>query len=232
MTKQIIYNFFGRNFDRDFENWFKSKVNFDFKSKLENQKFFSLKQIHSDKIFYLDSYSKLSFSALEEGDAIVSNLEEVFLCVKTADCVPILIFDENSKTIAAIHSGHGGSFLEITKKTIIKFSEKIKNFDPANLKVFIAPYIFCENYEVGPKFFEKWIKKDSRNAKYFYPHLKILSKYIFDNYACIFDQLIDSGILKENIENSKINTFTDKNFYSYRGGCLDNQRNIAIIGIF
>jgi len=232
MKKQILYNFFGKNFDLDFKNWFKSKTGFDFEQRFENQKYFSLKQIHSDKIFYLDDFSKLSDSGLIEADAIITNLEEIFICVQTADCVPILIFDENSKTISAIHSGHAGSFLEITKKTIDQLSKKIKDFDAKNLKVSIGPHIFCQDYEVGSEFFEKWTQKDCKNKKYFFSHQGDPSKYFFDNHKCVFDQLVESGILEKNIEISKINTFSDENFYSHRQKCQKNERNLGLIGIF
>ena len=50
--------------------------------------FFSIKQIHSDKIFLLNSINQINNT--ENGDAIISLIAHP-ICIKTADCLPIFI---------------------------------------------------------------------------------------------------------------------------------------------
>ena len=42
---------------------------------------------------------------IKETDALVTNKTGVCLCVQTADCVPILLFDPINDIIAAVHAG-------------------------------------------------------------------------------------------------------------------------------
>ena len=81
-----------------------------------------LNQIHSNKFFYIDKTSKLNHKKFT-GDALVTNKSNTPIAVLTADCAPILIFDNNKKTIAAIHAGWKGAYNEIIKK-VIKFMIK------------------------------------------------------------------------------------------------------------
>jgi YfiH family protein len=223
--KNIIYNSFGKNFDCEFEKWFKLSTKSSYKA--QEKKYFHLKQVHSDKIFHLQNENQKNIMHEVEGDAIITELENIFIGVKTADCVPVFIFCKNPRLIAAIHSGHLGSFFEITKKTIEKIFQINSSIKPNNLFAHIGPYIFAENYEVGEKFYLKWIQKNHENQKYFV--LKD-NKFYFDNGFCILDGLLKLGFKRENIEISEKNTFLDENFYSHRKGDLG--RNINLIGIF
>lgn len=227
--KNIIHNSFGKNFDSEFEKWFKNQTGYDFP--LDSQKYFHLNQVHSDQIFHLKNHSQLSGMQETQGDAIFTDLENVFIAVKTADCAPILIFSENPKLIAAVHSGHAGSFLEITNKTIDKIINHNEKILRENLKASIGPSILQEDYEIGDEFYEKWMSQNPKNQKYFIKKADN-SRFFFDNQLCVFDQLLESGIKKENIQISKINTFSDENFYSHRRKCLKTERNINLIGIF
>ena len=81
-----------------------------------------LKQIHSDKILKYRCNDKSIKD--EEGDAIITNEKNVIIGVFTADCVPIILIDEENEVIAAIHSGWKGTFESITLKTIEKMKHE------------------------------------------------------------------------------------------------------------
>ena len=53
-------------------------------------------------------------------DALVSNTPKVLLTVKTADCVPILIGDPQTRAFAAVHAGWRGTSSSIIKLAIKK----------------------------------------------------------------------------------------------------------------
>ena len=82
-----------------------------------------LKQIHSDKILIIneETIDKINES---EGDAIITNLKNIAIGVFTADCVPVILVDENTSTIAAIHSGWKGTYKSITLKTTLHLITK------------------------------------------------------------------------------------------------------------
>ena len=55
---------------------------------------------------------------LQDVDAVVTHLKDFCLCVSTADCVPILIYDKAKQVIAAIHAGWRGPMGRIVEKTL------------------------------------------------------------------------------------------------------------------
>ena len=79
-------------------------------------------------------------------DAMLTKSEGIVLSVLTADCVPILIYDNNSKIIAAIHAGWKGAYKGIVDR-VIKFMVK-KGCDRKNIHAAIGPCISQKNYNV------------------------------------------------------------------------------------
>ncbi len=85
-----------------------------------NASVYRLKQIHSDILFSsatLDNHNS-SHSDLSEGDGIITTkpLESVWCA--SADCTPVLIADQGSGMVMAIHSGWRGTSKSIVPKAI------------------------------------------------------------------------------------------------------------------
>ena len=75
-----------------------------------------LNQVHSSKFYYISKYSKLNHKF--EGDALITDKRSLPIAVLTADCAPILIYDESKEMIAAIHAGWKGAYKGIVKKVV------------------------------------------------------------------------------------------------------------------
>jgi YfiH family protein len=79
------------------------------------------------------------------GDVIVDFGDEFAIAVLVADCVPLLLVDEASPTLAVVHAGWRG----LQSGVIVN---ALRNFDhPASVHVFIGPCISGEAYQVGPE---------------------------------------------------------------------------------
>jgi len=87
-------------------------------------------------------------------DSVITNITDKFLCVTTADCVPIIIYDLKSEAIAAIHAGWKGTSGKIVEKTISAMINEY-NSSPQDMIVGIGPAISQQNYEVGGEVIEK-----------------------------------------------------------------------------
>lgn len=85
---------------------------------------------------------------LNETDALVTALPGVCVGVSTADCVPILLVDEESEVVAAVHAGWRGTLARIVARTI-ETMEKNFGTKPERLKALIGPSISADAYEVG-----------------------------------------------------------------------------------
>ena len=159
-------------------------------------------------------------------DAIITNLMNVPIAVLTADCVPILVFDNHRKMIAAIHAGWKGAFKGIVSK-VIKFMIK-KGSKTKNITAVIGPAISVKNYEVKKDFYKKFVRKD-KNHKFF----KMGKEKLYFNLSTYVKSLIlKSGVNK--IEKLNVDTFDAKNkFFSARRSKslnhADYGRNISII---
>jgi len=195
--------------------------------KAKKKKIILLNQIHSSKFHYITERPKISNKF--EGDALITDKRNIPIAVLTADCAPILIYDDNKKMIAAIHAGWKGAYKDIIKK-VIKFMIK-KGCSAKNIVAAIGPCISSNNYEVKEDFIKKFIKKDKKNIIFF---KKTQNKNYFSLSKYIHFQLKSLNIKKIDIINK--DTFNAKNnFFSARRSISRNEndygRNISIIMI-
>ncbi|OOM13631.1 peptidoglycan editing factor PgeF [Clostridium saccharobutylicum] len=169
-----------------------------------------LKQIHSDKV--LEYKSNIENIKNEEGDAIITNEKNVIIGVFTADCVPIILFDQANGAAAAIHSGWRGTFESITFKTIEKMKERF-NTEGKDVIAYIGPHIRKCCYEVSEELKEKFIeKKNSIEAN------NMFNGRNLNLEACIISDLKRAGVEEHNINSIDLCTYCsdDIKLHSYR----------------
>ena len=186
---------------------------------------FLLNQTHSNKLVYIDE--KYKSKKKPKADAIITNQRYLPIAVLTADCSPILIYDDKKKIIAAIHAGWKGAYKNIINK-VIKFMIK-KGCELNNMTAAIGPSISLKNYEVKEDFKKKFIKKDKKNLIFFKINKE---KLYFDLTSYIYTSLKKNDI--KYIDVLKVDTFDIKHkFFSARRALKlkhnDYGRNISII---
>jgi len=187
-----------------------------------------LHQVHSNKFVYIKRNSKITKKKFK-ADTIITNQEKLPIGILTADCVPILIYDNISNTIAAVHAGWKGAYKGIVNK-VINFMLK-KGCKKENISAAIGPCITQKSYNVKDGFLKKFIKKDKKNKRFFIKRNGII---YFDLPNYVKSQLKHNKI--SNIDLLNINTFDSKNnFFSARRSLTLNHddygRNISIIMI-
>ena len=200
------------------------------KNKLSNnsKNIFLVYQVHSNKFIYINKDSKIKKRRIK-ADAIITNQKKLPIGVLTADCVPILIYDNVSKIIAAIHAGWKGAYKGIIDK-VIKFM-LLKGSKVKNLHAAIGPCISQKSYNVKEDFVKKFIKKSKNNSIFF---KKKNNEIYFNLPGYVKSQLKSNKI--SNIDHINIDTFDFKNnFFSARRSLRlkhdDYGRNISIIMI-
>jgi YfiH family protein len=150
----------------------------------------------------------------EKFDALTSNLENILVGVKTADCVPVLIGDPKMGSFAAIHAGWRGTVESIALKAIEKMQNEF-GAKPEDLVCAIGPAASCENYEIGQDVIDAFNKKFSTSEKLFVETRK--GHALIDLHLANKEQLVSVGVLPENIFTAPFCTMerTDL-FFSYR----------------
>ena len=189
-------------------------------------------QVHGDRIAVIDR-PDLTREDLEGYDALICKLPGVAVGVRTADCVPVLLYDPVQRVVAAVHSGWKGTVLKIAQKTIA-LMESDFGCKPSDLSAIIGPAIGPDSFQVGKEVVERF--RDSG-----FPMPRIWSHRgpgdgtpmsgghhidLFQANEWILEQ---SGVLTGNIQISGIDTYTDPSFFSARREGTACGRNINAI---
>jgi len=186
-------------------------------------------QTHSDNISIINEKNKTWLSSQEEHaikncDALITNRTDIMLTILTADCVPILLFDPKQNVVAAIHAGWKGTEQEISLKTVEKMQEEF-NSNTKDIIAGVAPSIGKCCYEVDWNVAQHF--EAIENA-----YDKKGEKYMLDLPYINKLQLLNAGLVEENIELSNICTACEvEDYFSYRkeGGC--SGRFMSMIGL-
>jgi hypothetical protein len=182
----------------------------------------SSEQVHGTEILYAETPGRYYGY-----DAFITDRKNLYLCIYTADCYPVLLFDPYHNAVGAVHAGWKGSAGRIVMKTIEHMQTKFNSI-PAECFAFIGTGISAEAYEVGPEVAKEFPQKHcqhstlSQNEK----------KYMLDLSMVNYQQLIASGIPALNIERSPYCSYRDSDlFFSYRRDNGKTGRMASIIGI-
>ena len=93
-------------------------------------------------------------TSLMDVDALFTHEPNVLIGVFTADCVGILLCDEQTPCVCAIHSGWKGTAQAITYHTVKALAEN-GDLVPARTKAFFSPSILFDSLEVGMEVVEQ-----------------------------------------------------------------------------
>lgn len=129
--------------------------------------------------------------------------------VVTADCIPILIKDKNSRRAALLHSGWRGVKKRIYCEAINKMGRRTE------LEAYLLPSIQKASFQVGEDFVKKFNGRRDFN-KFLTDDEKNLGKYYFDLQKFVKAELIRAGLKANDIHISGHDTFTSEIFHSYR----------------
>lgn len=151
------------------------------------------------------------FSFSVDGDYLITRRTNVGLGVLTADCVPVILYDEKNPAIAAIHAGWKGAIAGVALKAF-EHMKSVWESDPHDMRLFIGPSAKACCYQVqedlvkqiDPAFVDKVITH-KENLLY------------FDTVQLIVLQMQKAGISPACI-NKDFNfcTICDHRFFSHR----------------
>ena len=92
---------------------------------------------------------------LEGVDALITDVKGLCIGVSTADCIPILIYDEAHHAAAAVHAGWRGTVKRIAMKAVSAMRVTYGS-RPEDLTAVIGPGISLETFEVGDEVYEEF----------------------------------------------------------------------------
>ncbi|MCL2816531.1 MAG: peptidoglycan editing factor PgeF [Oscillospiraceae bacterium] len=190
------------------------------------------KQTHGDNIIVCGGNIA---DAPRSGDAMITDIPGILLSVRTADCVPILFWDEENcdhKIIGAAHCGWRGTIDKLQIKTILKMQE-IYGINPKKLKAAIGPCISKCCYEVSDDFYGNFVNILGERVKIYFTEkdIKNNNKYMCDLKG--INKMLLSELLDENnIEISPDCTCCEPDkYFSHRRQGENRGTHASFIGI-
>jgi len=173
-----------------------------------------ISQCHSNNVAIVREKSDAVLGI--EADAMVTNVQDLCICVMGADCVPILACDPIKKVTAAIHAGWKGTVASITIKTL-EIMKSVYGCHMSDVLLGIGPSISQEKYEVGEEVYLKFKDTFGDEADGLFKHNSELGKYFPDLWLANKNQALKMGVLESNIEVAGICTYTNhEQFFSAR----------------
>lgn len=170
-------------------------------------------QVHGDGVKLIANENDINTSD-QKFDALVSDLPGVFVGVKTADCVPVLIGDPKTGAFAAIHAGWRGTAQSIVAKAVERMREVFTS-EPMDLVCAIGPAASGRTYEIGQDVIDTFKNNFADGEKYLSPTSE--GHALVDLHLANRDQLLSKGVLGGNIYTSPLCTIERVDlFFSYR----------------
>jgi polyphenol oxidase len=179
-------------------------------------------QTHTNRVVNLSGIPK---HAISDTDALVTNKPDICLCVQTADCVPILLFDPVKNVVAAIHAGWRGTVAHIVGTAINKIIASFQT-NPYDLRAVLGPSISPESYEVGNEVADVVIKKIPNAERTLVKGSN--DKYHLNLWEANRQLLLSCGLNSEKIQIFGRCTFQEKNkFFSARRDGIKTGRLVS-----
>ena len=111
-------------------------------------------QVHGSRVAIVERPG-MTREELEGYDAFVTNRPGVAIGVRTADCVPVLLYDPVERVMAAVHAGWKGTVLHISEGALEAMGQEFGS-RPSELKTVIGPSIGPDSFQVGEEVAEKF----------------------------------------------------------------------------
>lgn len=183
---------------------------------LTNEQLILPRQTHTNHVLVIDAAhralpSQTQTEHLQNVDALVTQEKGLCIGVSTADCVPLLLHDPESRTIAAVHAGWRGMVQRIPQCTLDTM--RTLGANPKTTRALIGPSISVASFEVGEEvveaFREAGFPTNIVAQTYTRPHVDLWA-------ACSF-LLEEAGVPLENILIAGIDSYAQvDSFFSAR----------------
>ncbi len=184
---------------------------------IDEKSIVSVPQIHSTDVRIVGGSERgmgYFTPAAFECDGYVTREKGVALGVKTADCVPILLYDDKNAVIGALHAGWRGSVGGIARVGVKKMREL--GAKPSHIKAAIGAAIGACCYEVGEEVYLTARENlgEDLAKKFIVPSGE---RYRADLKGLNRELLLLEGLLPENIDVSEHCTACESDrFFSHR----------------
>ena len=173
-----------------------------------------------DKITEVGATDTTKFKPEVHGDGLFTSEAGVGLFLPVADCVATIVYDPKKKHLALLHLGRHATYANLSTCAIKYFKDKGSR--PEDLLVWMSP-------SAGPaSYLLEWFDRENDPAwQGFYK--KTETGYYLDLAGYNEARFKQAGVLENHIYKSSVDTMTDDNYFSHKGG--DTNGRIAVVAM-
>ena len=179
----------------------------------------TLNQVHGDTIVEIDPSSAGKAPFVAEADGMLTAFPDISLVIRTADCIPVFVYDETRRVLGAVHSGWRGCRLDIAGK-LVDLIRRRHGSRPGDLIAFILPGIGPNSYTVNDdvaSHFPGHVVRDNASIR-------------LDLPGSIRASLTERGLRRERILTARRCTLGEHElFYSHRAGHRGRNLNFGLM---
>lgn len=182
-------------------------------SEIENMQLKALLNLPEKAIWLTQTHSSIAIEARPEhnnqiADASYTSQPTRVCAVLTADCLPLLVCNQQGTHVAAIHAGWRGLASGIIESTLLAFPPPFHD-----LLIWLGPAIGQQKFEVGQDVFDAFTRSSPISKTAFLPYTE--GKWLANLYHLAKIRLNQQGITQ--IYGGDFCTYTqDDMFFSYR----------------
>ena len=183
-----------------------------------------LRQVHGARVVHATG----PLESMQEADAAVTREPCILLSVRVADCVPLLIGDPTTGSVAAVHAGWRGTSAGVAVRVVEELRRAV-GARPDSLVAAIGPGIGPCCYAVGPELRGAFLRSGWPDASVdrWFQHG---GDARLDLWQANRDQLMTAGVASESVALSNLCTACHPAwFHSYRRDRERAGRQIAFI---
>jgi YfiH family protein len=150
-----------------------------------------------------------------EADAIVSRHAGCAPCIRTADCVPVLVACPRTGAAAAVHAGWRGIVAGVVGRAVAALAREAGPGDASGFVAAVGPCAGRDRYEVGPEVAAEFAA--AAGAAFVLPPGPGRRKDHIDCFGAVRAQLLAAGLAPDRVDGEERCTIADpRDFFSYR----------------
>lgn len=147
-----------------------------------------------------------------EADGFITLEKGVGIFLMTGDCLPVVFCDDEKGILGIAHLGWRGVDKELAGVMVKKLVELGSNV--RDLHIWIGPGVRKETYWKYDRGVPEFLKSVEVEKWKRFLEDKPDGQLALDLVGYVMQQLIEEGVLKENIKVSEIDTVADRNYFS------------------